>query len=245
MLQNSKIAQNTEGSFKNIVNLKITLKMKKELFFLFFSFLFVFANCPKKDGTSIDVPCQVLDMNEKPLKDFTLSLVKSDSFLPVNLSVETQKVSDSNGDLTFTYIQDQKIFRFVQGETKGSLRPIELYSTEVFNTTSNRSPTKLLFHYDSLFSFNIRVISSLPSMKSVFFNLVAASIPIEFPNQNLSIKRDFSLSSNRLDTTFKTMIYSNVAYSLAIKLNQQDTFKILSLNIGKAAKRDTTITLQF
>jgi hypothetical protein len=219
--------------------------MKKELFFLLFSFLFVFANCPHKDGAFVDVPCQVLDMNEKPLKGFTLSLVKTDSFLPVNLSVETQKVSDSNGDLTFTYIQDQKIFRFVQGEIKSNLRPIELYSAQNFTNVFNPPPTKRIFHFDSLFSFNIRVLSSLPNMKSGSLSIIPTSLDSDFPNPNLTIVRNFSISSNRIDTTFKTMIFSNPAYSMSLEIKQQDTSMFRLIRIAKTPKRDTTITLQF
>jgi hypothetical protein len=213
--------------------------MKKILLVFLASFTFIFANCPLKEGAIVNVPCQVLDLQNKPMKGFTLNLMISDSSKPINTTIEQQKTTDDKGEALFSYSNSKTLFRFVKGENKASLRPLEFYSCNAYVGQGS----KFIFHYDSLVPITVRIVSNVTKMQSgqlaVWTNYDIADNPNPINNHN------FLINSNRLDTLIKTEAFSNPAFRLTCKLKLQDTIRSHELFIQYSAKRDSVFTLQF
>lgn len=214
--------------------------MVKRLFFLLGSFLFIFSNCPLKEGSFIEVPCKVVDMQGNPIQGVTLSLVNipNDTTSNPKQLVETQKVTDSKGEATFGYDHSRLLRRFVRGEAKGRLSAIELFEMNGFSGTQ----VKPIIRYDSLVPIQIRLISSLPRMKNGQMEVFVLNGQV---NNQPVLSRVFSISSTRIDTIFKTEVFNIPQFRISCQLNSQDTFRQKSLFIPQNARRDEVFTIEF
>lgn len=209
--------------------------------------LFIYSRCPLKDGTLIEIPCKVVDMQGNPMKGVTLSLISSDSFdLPLKPRVEQQKTTDSKGELTFMYEHSRLLFRYIRGENQGNLVAVELFSTPSY---PDEKPTPT-FHYDSLVPLKIRFVSTLPLMKSGAVELSLLHNGVFNYNARL-LHANFSISSKRIDTLLKVNVFSqpefiiNSSLSLRDTLKQRDSTLGQSFRILKGDKRDTVWTFVF
>jgi hypothetical protein len=225
--------------------------MIKKLFFSICFLLVAFSACRTlSDGEVIEVTCKAVDMQGNPLKGITLSLVSSDSHnLKSNRTfsneiIEKQKVTDSKGELTFTYEYNRLLFRFIRGEIQGKLVPIELFDAPSTGTLFGKvNQIDPVFHYDSLVPIRIRIVSNLLRMKNV---IVEGSMGFSTGINNPDILRqNFSISSNNLDTIFKTNVFSQPSLSINCSIEAQDSFRGKYKEVPQGGKRDSTFTFSF
>jgi hypothetical protein len=212
--------------------------MTKRLFFLFCVCLFILSCRALPEGSIVEIPCKAVDMQDNPLQGVMISVVNSDSFIPVNLKIEMQKATDKNGEVIVGYEHLRSINRFIRGEPKGKLVPIELWNGEF----QAGSPSKTMFHYDSLVPMTIRLISNAPRMKSGQMEIFVRS---DASNSRLILNQSFSISSTRLDTLFKVNMFSQPEFDISCSLKLQDTSRFQTIRVLKAAKRDSVFTIEF
>lgn len=202
--------------------------------------------CKKyQEGETIELPCKVVDMQGKPMKGITLSLIISDSLYVLSKPrVEQQKVTDSKGELTFTYAYSGLKFRFIRGEPQGSLQPVEIFETPMFSKGLGDPIPTSIFQYDSLIPIKIRFRGAQPLMKNGTVELSMSMHRVGSSASRL-LDTQFAISSNRIDTFFKVDAFSQPDFYISTSLKLRDTTLWKGIDMRKGSKRDTVFTFTF
>jgi hypothetical protein len=212
----------------------------KKLWFISILGLLHFTNCVRIDGDIVQVNCQVLNAFDQPLEGFTVFLMSTDSFLPINLQAEQEKKTDKNGNTSFTFTYNRKLERYLKGMGhQGALLPIEQQHQVDNWVPIPDKPKTYKIHYDSLVPIRIRLKSNLPRMTKG-----AISVQLVIGGNRLA-DSEFSIISNSLDTIIQAQTFSHPEFIVWSGITTQDTFRAKSMIVQKGAKRDSILTLSY
>ncbi len=208
----------------------------KQLWIASFLGLLMFSNCFRAEGEIANATCKVLDGQGNAMSNVTISLVTSDSFLPTQLRVEQQQITNRLGMVSFTFPFQQKLNWFLKGENQGEMQPVEMPRI----SNAKNEPDHFVILYDSLMQIRVRLKGTLPNMEKgqIAFQL--------WEHEFISFRQAFPIlpTVTTFDSIFQGRAFSQLELRIWGGITVRDSFVARSFRIPKGAKRDTVFTLQ-